>query len=604
MSARLFAAVCLLASLFFGTRAWASDAPEGESTPTPNASAEALAADAEAARAAGLYERCMEKDTEAIELDAKSTMTRVHLAGCADRAGKVLLALEQLRVVLDTAIETKNGELADLTRQRVEQLLKRLGALTVDPPPAATELTVTIDDVILANEQLKKPLSIDPGSHRIHAEGMLEGTPSTFDQVVSVADGERLTVSITLTPKAAEHLTPGQLACMQAARNDDEAFRCLPGRNKPLIVRAALEWSTYADSFDVLVLNPAVRANVSSPTRGWSFGASYLVDVISAASPDFVSTASPRGHDTRHAVSANGGYKPGRVGAEANASFSTEADYISRSGGLAVLADLFDKRVTPRLGWNISYDTISRGGTPTDVFHNNLTTNEAVVSASFVLSPRTVLIVGATGGFERGDQSKPYRLIPMFGPNVDVPAGAKVNDVNANRLPIRPYEQLPKERDRYAGGVRVIRRMGSWSSLRLEERLYTDTWENRATTTDVRWLIDTSDRFTFGPHARFHWQTGASFFERVYRADVTAGQISLPAFRTTDRELGPFYAVTGGASFWWKLTEPNDESATGSSMSWTLFASGDALYSRYTSSLYVGSRIAGYGTVGIEAVFE
>ncbi len=558
--------------------------------------ADSLAADAEAARAAGLFDRCVERDTQSVQMEPRTT-TRVHLAGCADRAGKIVLALEHMRFVLEDAIERQDVALADLTRQRVEQLLRRLGGITIDAPPDASELKVTLDETEVDGEMLgKKPIVVDPGVHRVHAEAQLDGTPATFDEVVNVADGERVTVAIVLRPRGAEHLTPGQLACMQAAKSDAEAFKCLPGQDKPLVARAAFEMNAYHDSFSVLVLNPLVRANIASPTSGWSVGASYLVDVISAASPDFVSTASPRGHDTRHAVAANGMYKPGRVGAEAAASYSTEADYVSRSGGLAVLADLFDKRVTPRLGWSVSYDSIGRGGTPFKVFEHELFVNEGVFSTSFVLSPKTVLVAGVTAGFERGDQSKPYRLIPMFARDVSVPAGASTTEVNASRLPVRPYEQLPKERDRWAVGARIMRRLGS-STLRLEERLYADTWQNRATTTDLRWLFDVSSRLTLGPHVRFHAQTGTEFFKRVYHADVDT-QITLPTFRTTDRELGPMYAFTGGASAWWKVSK---EDAT---VSWTMFLSGDALYSLYTNSLYVSSRLATYGTFGIEAVFE
>jgi hypothetical protein len=588
---RLLAALLATLVLFAaGTRAHAdeSEATDGE----------ALARDAEAARAAGLFEQCIQKDTASVAARPSPT-TRAHLAGCADSVGKVLLALEQLRVVLDEAIAAQNANLADAARMRVEQLLRRLGGLTIDPPPNATSLVITIDDVVVTPEQYKKTLAVDPGPHRIHAEGELDGTASAFDEVKTLADGERATVSVVLVPRAAEHLTPGQLACMQAAKSDDEAFKCLPGKNKPLIGRVALEMSAYADTFSVLILNPLVRASIASPTKGWSIGASYLVDVISAASPDFVSTASPRGHDTRHAVAANGAYKPGRYGVEAGGSFSTEADYVSRSGALAVNADLLDKRVTPRLAWNIAYDTIGRGGTPFDFFSHELLTNEGAASTSIILSPRSLLIVGVTGGFERGDQSKPYRLIPMFAPGVTVAQGATADEVNAKRLPVRPYEQLPLQRDRWALAARLIRRFGRSSTLRLDERLYTDTWQNRATTTDVRLLVDTSPTFTVGPHARFNAQTGTSFFHRVYNAYVgPTGPVTVPSFRTTDRELGPLYSFTLGASAVWKLSQED------AGIGWLVYGSGDALYSIYTNSLYVTSRIAPYGTLGIEAVFE
>jgi hypothetical protein len=558
----------------------------------------ALSAEAEAARAAGLFEKCIEKDQAAIEI-APSTERRVHLAGCADKANKVLLALAQLRPVLDDALEKKNAEVAELVSKRVEQLLKRLGSITIDPPPGAEDLWVEVDGVAVTETQLNKPLAIDPGTHRIHAKGNLNGRAAEFDEVKDVPAGERVTVGIVLVPKDAAHLTIGQLECMHDAKTDEEAFRCLPAKSKPLVVRAAAEMSAFADSLDVLILNPEIRFNVASPTKGWSFGGSYLIDVISAASPDFVSTASPTGHDLRHAFGVNGAYKPGKVGADVNGGISTEHDYDSRFVGVGVLGDFFEKRFTPRLGWTYSNDTISRGGTPNEFFHHTLITNEGVLSLSMVLSPKMVLVLGGTAGFERGDQSKPYRLIPMFADGVtdkQIPAGASPNLVNANRLPVRPYEQLPKERNRVAAGIRLIRRFGP-STLRFEERLYVDTWQNKSTTTDVRWLIDLTSRFTLGPHFRYHLQSGANFFHRVYHAEL-APQIVVPQYRTTDRELGPFYGFTGGASMSWRL------SAEDANLGWMLYASGDGLFDFYTDSLYITSRQAVYGTVGIEATFE
>jgi hypothetical protein len=257
---------------------------------------------------------------------------------------------------------------------------------------------------------------------------------------------------------------------------------------------------------------------------------------------------------------------------------------------------MLDRRLTPRAGWAFSYDTIGRGGTPYSVFSNTLVSNEAQFGASLVLSPTTLLIAGLTAGFERGDQSKPYRLIPMFAPGVDVPRGASPDVVNALRLPVRPYEQLPTDRNRYSVGARLNQRF-SGSTLRLEERLYDDSWQVLATTTDARLIVDFGPRVTAGPHARFHTQTGAVFHQRVYHAETTPA-VLVPIYRTTDRELSPFMAMTGGASAWWRISEARQ------SIGWTLYASADALYSVYLDSLFVKNRLAGYGTIGIEAEFE
>lgn len=586
------------AACLIGVATWSATAPASADDLPPgwkNGDAYAKSLDGEAARAAGLWEKCMEADLTSIQLEAHTT-TRVHFAGCADRAGKVLAALRQLQVVLDAALASNDAEVATLARARVEQLLHRLPALTIDASRAVKDLAVTIDDVRVPPEQYGKPIPTDPGKHRVHADGTLEGAVATFDEVADLEPGVRTTVVIALRPRATEFLTPGQLSCMQLAKTQAEVIQCLPAGKKPLVALAALEMSTYADTFNVEILNPAVRGSIASPTAGWHVGASYLIDVITAASPDFISTASPAGHDTRHAGTVNGGYKPGLYGFEATGGYSTESDYVSRNGSLAVLFDVMEKRVTPRLSWSYSNDTITRGGTPASVYAHTLETHQGAASTSVILSPTSIIVVGGTATFERGDQSKPYRLIPMFAPGATLGRGASADDVNALRLAIRPYEQLPLERDRYAIGGRFMHRF-TRGTLRLEERVYTDSWENTATSTDARFLIDFGTRVTAGPHARFTAQTGANFFHRVYYAQ-TEPTLVVPRFRTTDRELGPLWATTFGGSMWLRLT------GEGAGAGLMLYSSADVLWSNYLNSIYAKDRLAGYGTVGLEAKFE
>ena len=80
------------------------------------------------------------------------------------------------------------------------------------------------------------------------------------------------------------------------------------------------------------------------------------------------------------------------------------------------------------------------------------------------MSPTSILLIGGTVSLERGDGSQPYRYIPMFHPQdiaPFVPAGATVDLVNRTRLPVKPLEQLPTERDRFAVGARFNKRMQS-----------------------------------------------------------------------------------------------------------------------------------------------
>src|SRR4029077_10637004 len=108
---------------------------------------------------------------------------------------------------------------------------------------------------------------------------------------------------------------------------------------------------------------------------------------------------------------------------------------------------------------------------------------------------------------ENGDQSKPYRYIPLFSPEeaANVPKGASIDYVNAHRTFERPLEQLPLSRKRYAIAGDLAHRFET-STIRASERLYFDSWGVKASTTDARWFFDIGTRVRVWPHLRFHGQ--------------------------------------------------------------------------------------------------
>jgi len=424
--------------------------------------------------------------------------------------------------------------------------------------------------------------------------------PSATDDASQLMTEQQAAPTVNV-PEGSKFLTAGQLKCLLLAKNQEEVTKCLPQKRGGLTVRAASEVSGYTDSTHVNVLSPSVNASVSSPTAGWNFGGSYLVDIVSAASPDIVSEASPPFHEIRQAGTFTAGYKPGLYGGQVSGNVSSEPDYLSVGGGFSLTADLNDKLVTPTVGFNFSHDTIGRSSTPFSVFHHNLDTSEFEGGAAFVMSPTSVLLLSGTLQLERGDQSKPYRYVPMFDPvtAANVRPGQSYASVNLARQSVRPLEQLPLARDRYAVGARFVHRFEG-ATLRLEERLYHDSWQQSATTTDMRFMTDVSDRLRLWPHLRFNAQNGVNFYRLAYatQIDPTTNTFVVPALRTGDRELSPMIGLTAGGGMRVLLTAPTSETQLAVSLQI------DVLYSRYFDSLYITSRTAGYGTLGLEAEFE
>jgi len=399
-----------------------------------------------------------------------------------------------------------------------------------------------------------------------------------------------MAVAATLTrtrPAGAQRPAEAQPATAPVALQE----QAQPPRQESLFTaHIGTEYGQYGDTDHVFVETPSIAGAVASPTAGWSVGAHYLVDVVSAASVDIVSTASRAWHEVRQEGSLQAAYKPKAFGVQANAAVSDEPDYLSLSAGAAVTQDLVNKNVTWLLGYSHGHDVAGRTGTPFSVFSHVIDRDAFSGVLTLVMSRTTVgSLIGDTV-FENGDPSKPYRYIPLFAPGTSVPRGASIDLVNSLRVSARPLEQLPLSRQRYGLTMRLAHRYPR-ATLRLDERLYVDSWTMKATTTDARYLMDLGPRVETGPHARLHAQTAVDFWQRAY----TFGPgFQVPALRTGDRELGPLINLTGG----WMLRVGIGSEATPSS--WVLGFDLNTTSTQYLDDLYVTQRTSVLGGVTLE----
>lgn len=362
--------------------------------------------------------------------------------------------------------------------------------------------------------------------------------------------------------------------------------------------RVTSEVGVYNDDHHVTVFTPSVAASIDN-VDGASLRGSYLADIVSAASPDIVSTASPRFQELRHAGSLYGQYKPRDFGVGVGGAVSSEPDYLAAGGFLSLVHDFDDKNWSLQFGAGLMHDTIGRCNgqdqpcTPFSVFSRDLWRSSFNAGVNLVLDKASTLGVVADLVLENGDQSKPYRYVPTFAPQVaaqlspgDAPDGKIYTD--------KPLEQLPLARHRYALTARYSRRFGA-STLRAMERVYKDSWGLLATTTDVRWIFDLGKRFSVWPHVRFHYQRGASFWKLAYVSDP--GAFNLPLYRTGDRELSPLFTAGGGGGIRFYFgSDAHPEN-------WAVQLSGDVMYTSFQNTLIVTSRVAVLGALGFEGTF-
>ncbi|HEY6562346.1 MAG TPA: DUF3570 domain-containing protein [Polyangiaceae bacterium] len=369
-------------------------------------------------------------------------------------------------------------------------------------------------------------------------------------------------------------------------------------RKSPLIWETRGEFAAYQDTDAVTVFTPAVSAKVRDPLANWSAAGSYLVDVVSAASVDIVSTASPSWQEIRHAASLEASYKPGTYGAAIAGSVSSEPDYLSLGAGVRGTAELARKSATLQLGAMYARDVAGRKDTPFSVYALELDRYATSASVELVLDRATTLTPSFDFTYESGRQEKPYRYLPLFSGDVvaRVEPGASPARVNQLRLPGRVAEHVPDERARYALAGRLAHRF-RYSTLLIFSRVYADGWGLFASTTDARFVIELGERWSLWPHGRAHVQSGVSFWRRGYvgRADGTV--LEVPTWRTGDRELGPLWSGTLGPGLRWDFggSDPRAFSA---------LLELEATYTHYPDTLYIEQRWAGFGSLQVEARFR
>jgi hypothetical protein len=358
--------------------------------------------------------------------------------------------------------------------------------------------------------------------------------------------------------------------------------------------------ATYSDTNAVGVVTSSLGAAVENPTSGWSADGSYLVDIVSAASVDIVSTASRRWTELRHAGVLGATYKPGNVGATASGAVSREPDYFSRSGGARFTMDLANKSAMPSMAYSYTRDTAGRTGTPFSVFALELERHTVSAGIELVLDASTFLSFNADALFENGEQEKPYRFLPVFSPGIasTVQPGASLAAVNNVRLPGRMAENVPDDRHRFALSTRVARRLQG-TTLILSERMYADSWGLRASTTDLRVVFDLSRRLELWGHLRGHVQSSVDFWNVAYAAVAATpdGAFGIPLFRSGDRELSALSTGTLGFGLRWKLTAPEKPFQI------TTGLQSDLLVTIFREALYLRNRLAYLNALDVQLEF-
>jgi len=288
-------------------------------------------------------------------------------------------------------------------------------------------------------------------------------------------------------------------------------------------------WIAHHTSSDGLtVVSP--RLTVRAPLRhSIDLHAAYDVDIISGASIDVITAASPRGYtEVRNGGSLGVAVRPAaRTTVSARMVGSIEPDYLGRTAFVGVEREWLQRRLATALGLRASFDEVGRVGESRDRFRE-LATFAVDVSVAWVFSPRTVGHVAIEAQSAHGFMASPYRFVRVAWAGVDLSTGVP--------------EITPDDRFRFAIGFGARHAVTRTWFVSTTARLYRDSWSVMSHTEELevqRSLF--ADRLLLGVGARLYGQSSASF----YRARYTASDDGLPRYRTADKMLAPMSTVLG-----------------------------------------------------------
>lgn len=290
----------------------------------------------------------------------------------------------------------------------------------------------------------------------------------------------------------------------------------------------------YSDSDGVTVWAPTVRG--SARAGDLTVSAQVAVDVVSAASVDLVSAASPQGfEEVRGGAGADLSLRLG-PGHEISAGYSgsTERDFTQHSLRLGHMIDVFQRMSTLSVGYSFAHSDVYRARD--ELFREARQTHELSLGWTQILSRVTMLDGWVGGGLTHGFQASPYRFVRIF------ESGSR-----AQSTAVR--EVTPEDRWLGVLGVRLRTRLLENVFWAGSYRAYLDSWGVSAHTLSVRvskTLFD--DRLLVGLEGRGYVQSGARFYAERYETFPF-----VPELRTADKELGPMWTALGGLNLEWSF---------------------------------------------------
>ena len=256
-----------------------------------------------------------------------------------------------------------------------------------------------------------------------------------------------------------------------------------------------------------------------------SLSGTYYVDMVSNASIDVVTTASPY-KENRTEFGLGLDYAVRDALLHVGLTRSHEPDYQATTTSVDLSQEVFGGMTTISMGFARGLDDVGKKGQ--DGYFDKARHWQWRAGATQILSPRWLASVNVEALADDGYLASPYRVARVFGAAVP--------------------ERVPRTRSARAVKFRVLGDVGDAgqrSAVRAEYRYYRDTWAIQANTVELGYSRYFGDDWLADGFVRGNHQSKALFY--------SDNELSETTYVTRNRQLGSFnsQSLGGKLSYHW-----------------------------------------------------
>ena len=247
----------------------------------------------------------------------------------------------------------------------------------------------------------------------------------------------------------------------------------------------------------------------------------YYIDMVTSASIDVVTTASPYTEE-RKQWSLGADYLRGNTTMRVNYTSSEESDYDAATYSFSVSQDMFGDLTTLTLGYALGDDLVRRSDDP--LFERDLDKQMYSIGVTQILTKNLISTLNFETITDEGYLNNPYRSVRY------------ADSGSALGYSFEP-ELYPNTRTSNSVGLRARYYLPYRAAIEGEYRYFIDTWDIEGHTGSLTYIHPWRD-FTFTGKFRYHNQTGAHFYSDLFsRSEATN-------FRGRDKELSALTSYT------------------------------------------------------------